>query len=182
MNKKIILVDMDGVLANFEKGFLDAWRKKFPQNSYIPLEKRKTFRVRDNYPNEVKKEVEGIYTTSGFFQNLGVIRGGKEALAKIQALGHEIFICTSPISKYENCVLEKYHWVAQNFGYEWTKKIIVARDKTLIHGDILIDDKPEHIGLKKPVWKHVLFETPYNKHVKTKLRITWDNWEKILNL
>lgn len=182
MNKKIILVDMDGVLADFEARFLEIWKKKFPHHPHVPLEKRETFYLMESYPGGLEKDIDSIYTAPGFFQNLGVISGGKEALAEMQGLGHDVFICTSPISKYENCVLEKYDWVAKNLGYEWTKKMILTKDKTLVYGDILIDDKPEQIGLTTPTWKHVLFDAPYNKHIKTELRITWKNWEKILDL
>ncbi len=182
MNKKIILIDMDGVLADFEKGFLQAWQKKFPHHPHVPLEERKTFYLMESYPGGLEKEIESIFSAPGLFENLNIISGGKGALAKMKALGHEVFICTSPFSKYENCILEKYHWVSKNLGYEWTKRIIVVKDKTLIYGDILIDDKPEHSGLKKPKWQHVLFDAPYNKHIKTKLRITWNNWEEVLNL
>lgn len=171
---------MDGVLADFEAGFVKAWQRKFPKIPHIPLEKRKTFSVRNDYPKELEKDVESIYRTPGFFQNLPEIPGGKEALTKMQESGHEVFICTSPISKYENCILEKYHWISKNLGYEWTKRTIMTKDKTLIYGDILIDDRPEHLGIKKPVWKHVLFDRPYNRNVTSKLRIAWDNWEKVL--
>lgn len=182
MNKKIILVDMDGVLADFEERFFEAWKKKFPQHLYIPPEKRKTFLLTDTYPNGLEKDIKNIFSTPGFFLNLKLIPGGKEALQKMQALGHEVLICTSPISRYENCVLEKYHWVAKNLGFEWTKRMIVTKDKTLVSGDILIDDKPKHTGLRKPAWKHVLFDAPYNQHVKALLRITWNDWEKILSI
>ena len=180
MNKKIILVDMDGVLADFEARFLEVWKKEFPHHPHVPLEKRETFYLEENYPGGLEKEIESVFSAPGFFENLDIIPGSKETLAKMEAMGHEVFICTSPISKYENCILEKYHWVSKNLGYKWTRKMIVTKDKTLVFGDILIDDKPEQVGLRIPAWKHVLFEAPYNKHVKTKLRITWDNWEKIL--
>lgn len=182
MNKKIILVDMDGVLADFDRGFIKAWKKNFPNHPQVPIKKRKAFRLVDTYPDGLEKEIRGIISSPGFFKNLKLIPGGKEALKKMQDLGHEVLICTSPISMYENCVLEKYHWVAKNLGFEWTKKVIMTKDKTLVLGDFLIDDKPEHTGLRKPSWKHVLFDTPYNKHVKTKLRITWQTWEKILDI
>lgn len=171
---------MDGVLANFEEGFIRAWRKKFPNHPHVPLGKRKTYSLIENYPGGLEKDVQSIVTSRGFFENLSAIKGGKEALTKMEALGHDVFICTSPIAKYENCILEKYNWVSKNLGYEWTKKIIATKDKTLIYADILIDDKPEHIGLRKPVWKYVLFDAPYNKHVRSTPRITWNDWEKIL--
>lgn len=180
MTKKIILVDMDGVIADFEQGFLHEWKKKFPHHPYIPLEKRKTCRIIDDYSNELGKDVESIYTAPGFFYSLPPIEGAKEALIKMQQSAHDVFICTKSISNFENCILEKYQWIAQHLGYEWTKKIIVARDKTLIYADFLIDDKSEITGLKKPYWKYVLFDKPYNRNVNTEPRITWETWEKIL--
>lgn len=173
---------MDGVLADFETRFLEEWKKKYPHHPHVPLEERETFCLSEDYPGGLEDDIESVLSAPGFFENLDIISGSKDALAKMEVLGHKVLICTSPVARYENCVLEKYHWVAKNLGYEWTKKMIVTKDKTIVFGDILIDDKPEQIGLKKPVWKHVLFEAPYNKHVKTKLRITWNNWEKILDI
>ena len=100
MNKKVILIDMDGVLANFEAGFLAAWRKKFPHHPHIPLSERKSFYLEEDYPDGLGKDIESIFSAPGFFQNLNIISGSKEALTKMESLGHEVFICTSPFSKY----------------------------------------------------------------------------------
>ena len=50
----IILIDQDGPLADFEKGFLDAWRAQFPNEHFVPLHRRRTFYVRDDYPKELR--------------------------------------------------------------------------------------------------------------------------------
>ena len=131
MNKKIILVDIDGVLADFEMGFIKAWGKKFPTHPKVPLEGRKAFRLAESYPNGLEKEIQSILSAPGFFENLNTIPGGKEALKKMQDLGHEVLICTSPISNYKNCVPEKYRWVAINLGFEWTKRIIMIKASNL---------------------------------------------------
>ena len=44
-----VLVDMDGVLADFEGHFLNRYRQKFPSEPFIPLEERRTFYVFEQY-------------------------------------------------------------------------------------------------------------------------------------
>ena len=178
---KRILIDQDGVLANFEAGFLAAWKQKFPDRSFIPLNERRTFYVRDDYPRELRTDVEGIYTAAGFIRNLPPIIGALEALREMREAGHIIRICTSPLSKYKNCVEEKYTWVEQYLGADWVKNIILAKDKTEIRGDILIDDRPKSRGDLEPNWEYVIFDQPYNRHATNYRRLTsWANWREIL--
>jgi len=178
----IILVDLDDVLADFETGFLDNWRKKHSDKPYIPLEERTVFKLDNQYPPELKHLVREIYCAPGFYRNLPLIKGGKEAIQEMKQKEHDVFLCTSPLSSYENCVLEKYEWVDERLGRDWAKRLIVTKDKTLIRGDILIDDNPTPKGVLTPTWEHVIYDFPYNRHVKDKRRLTWQNWEEILKI
>lgn len=180
-NKKIILIDQDGPLANFVDGFLSELRKKFPN---LPVQEIEKYEIYDNYPEHLKEEIETIYHAPGFFANLKPTTGSLPAVKKLINDGHQIFICTSPLSKYENCVREKYEWVEKYLGRDFTKKIILTKDKTLIKGDALIDDRPDIRGqINQPEWLHVLFDAPYNKHVADRIRINkdWSNWQEIIN-
>jgi len=178
----IISIDMDGVIADFEKGFLDSFRKKHPERKHIPLNKRTTFYVKEQYPKELQDLVESVYLEPDFYRTLPPIPGSLEAISEITKLGHEVFICTSPLSKYENCVLEKYQWIDEHLGKEWTKKIILAKDKTLIKSDFLIDDKPEIKGIHTPIWEHIIYEQPYNSKENSKKKLNWKNWKSVLKL
>ncbi len=44
-----VLVDMDGVLCDFEGHFLRCYRDKFPDAPFIPLEERRSFYLSDQY-------------------------------------------------------------------------------------------------------------------------------------
>lgn len=44
-----VLVDMDGVLADFEGGFLKKFRARYPDKPYIALEDRRGFWVSEQY-------------------------------------------------------------------------------------------------------------------------------------
>lgn len=181
-NTVIVLIDQDGPLADFERGFLENWKRKFPDELCVPLEKRRSLKVRDDYPEHLREKVESVYFEEGFCKNLPLVQGATEAVQSLIELGHDVRICTSPLSRYENCVLEKYKWVEQHFGREFTKRIIVTKDKTLIKGRYLIDDSPEIQQVPNIEWDHVIFDAPYNRAITSRPRITWKNWQEILKI
>lgn len=50
MRQKLrVLVDMDGVLCDFEDGFLRRFVEKFPKDPIVPLKDRRTFYLDDQY-------------------------------------------------------------------------------------------------------------------------------------
>lgn len=175
-----ILVDMDGVLADFDREFLQRWRMRHPDTFYVPLEERTAFYVRDDYPDELKPLVTEILLEQDFFEVMCPMPGGKEALEEMSALGLEVFICSSPFNTYGNCVLEKYKWVERHLGASWVNRIILTKDKTLVRADFLIDDKPKITGLEAtPSWEQIVYDQPYNRHIDKK-RMTWDTWRSVL--
>lgn len=44
-----VLVDMDGVLADFEAGLLRGFQRRFPGEPHVPLEERRGFFAREQY-------------------------------------------------------------------------------------------------------------------------------------
>jgi len=176
----IVLIDMDDVLADFDGEIYSRWKKLYPDKYVVPPEERKCFYLYDEMPPESKDLLRGINTTKGFIRNLPEIPGSIKAFNEIASLGHDIFICTAPLVRYENCVLEKYQWVEEHLGMQWTEKMILTRDKTLIQGDILIDDKPIINGIKEPCWEHIIFDKAYNSKILNQRRINWQNWKDIL--
>ena len=175
-----ILVDMDGVISDFDGEFLKRWRERHPGKLYYPLEERTTFYVKDQYPEELKPLVVEILLEPGFFRGMMPVEGAREALTKMAELGWDVFICSSPLSGYRNSTLEKYEWVDRALGPDWVRRIILTKDKTLVKADLLIDDKPEITGVENsPSWEHVIYDRPYNREVNRR-RITWGNWKDVL--
>jgi len=173
----LILLDQDGVLADFEHAFLDAWRAKYPDVAPVEYEDRKSFHILDDYPPELRAKAEVIYTAPGFIRNLPPVPGAIEAFRELMALGADVRICSSPLRQYENNVAEKFQWVERYLGREATERIVLTRDKTLVQGNLLIDDRPRIEGaVARPTWRHIVYDAPYNRRVDDKPRITWGNW------
>jgi 5'-nucleotidase len=176
----LILIDMDDVLSDFDGEFYRKWNEIHPDKHITPPNERKKFYLSDESPEGYADLIRGIYTAPGFVKSLPEIPGSMNALNDIASRGHKIFICTTPLNAYQNCVKEKYEWIEEHLGFEWTKKIILTKDKTLVQGDILIDDKPEITGAAKPVWEHIVFDKPYNRQTNHAKRMTWANYRKII--
>ncbi len=171
---------MDGVLADYNLGIEKELKRR---GMWTPdINELKHFYYKDNCPPEYELILETIHRQKGFTFELEPISGGKEALEKMVELGHEVRICTAPFGDYQITMPEKLAWAEYNIGKGWTKKLIIARDKTFIRGDILIDDKPEIKGIMTPTWEHVLYDWHYNREVVGKRRLTWDNWREVLEI
>lgn len=171
---------MDGVIADFDSEFLRRWRERYPDKFYVPLAERTTFYVKEQYPDELKPLASEIIWEPGFFRDMMPVDGGREALFEMNKMGFEVFICTSPLSTYKNCVLEKFEWVDKVLGSQWVDRLLLTKDKTLIKADYLIDDKPNITGVEDmPSWEHIVYDCPYNRGVN-KRRITWENWKDVL--
>jgi len=181
----VILVDMDDVLAQFEKAFLERWRDLYPQLPYVPLDQRAVFSIEKQYAAEHRDKIHGIIRAPGFFLGLEPVPGGLEAMRRMSDAGHSVFICTSPVSDCVTCPMEKTEWVFRHLGPDFVKRLILSGDKSMVRGDFLIDDRPDAdtAGVMMPIWEHVLFDCPYNRQVAGKRRLTdWPDWPRVLGL
>lgn len=176
----IILVDMDNTLVEFDGGLLKQWRELYPDEFYVPLEKRTTFHPHKDYPEHLQEKIHKLCHSKGFIKNLPPVPGGMEAIREMLERGHDVRFCTSHLFEYDYCVLEKYQWIDEHFGPEFIDRIILTRDKTLIRGDLLIDDKPEISGIMQPTWEHILYDRPHNRQIQNRRRLTWTNWRDIV--
>ncbi|XP_063149217.1 5'(3')-deoxyribonucleotidase, cytosolic type [Candoia aspera] len=185
-----VLVDMDGVLSDFEGGLLRGFAASYPGEPHVELAQRKGFSALDQYRRlreDLGEKVASVYESPGFFLSLPPIPGAVEAMHEmIQMPNTEVFICTSPIRKYEHCVTEKYRWVDKHLGPQFAERLILTRDKTVVSADLLFDDKDIIKGAEpNPRWEHILFSCCHNKHLKLqppqrRLESWTDDWKAIL--
>ncbi|XP_010814863.1 5'(3')-deoxyribonucleotidase, cytosolic type isoform X2 [Bos taurus] len=218
-----VLVDMDGVLADFEAGLLRGFLQRFPGELHVPLEERRGFFANEQYRAlrpDLADKVASVYEAPGFFLDLEPIPGALEAMREMNDMQDtQVFICTSPLMKYDHCVQEKvllpqrstgilsflnydffkkkpsgdfpgspeYHWVEKHLGPQFVERIILTSDKTVISGDLLIDDKEVIQGHEEtPSWEHILFTCCHNQHLalpppRRRLRSWSDNWREIID-
>lgn len=174
-----ILVDMDNVIADQLGGFYRILAKEYPHIVLPSRESLTEFDIELNFPNEHRELIRSLRLREGFFRNLAVMEGVREGLARLSEAVENVRIVTAPTWRWRHCVPEKYAWIEEHLGRDWCGKIILTRDKTLIQGDVLIDDAPTVSGICVPTWARVLYDQPYNRNIDLP-RGTWDTMRTIL--
>ena len=118
---------------------------------------RKNWGIAEDVDEPYKEEVKKIFREPGFTESLQPITGAVTALKQMVAEGHDVRLCTSPLVNQPMGVGEKFVWLAAVLGDEWKKRIIITSDKTLVKGQVLIDDKLDIVDEKSacnpPEWK-----------------------------
>lgn len=191
MNRKIILlIDMDGVVAQWYPGLVQKYQAKYPGRPVVPPEEVTEFYVEGFYPEEHREDLLQIARTKGFYRELPLMEGAQEALKDIEENCLDFidpFICTAPELDFEDlmCHSEKVQYVQEHFGDFWAKQTIITKDKTLVFGDYLIDDKPRVKGVRIPDWQQIHYAQPYNRgYINPDCKIadyqfTWADWQNL---
>lgn len=161
----LVLSDMDGVIADFDAHLMSLLAQRHPE--LVPAtapDERREFELSSCYP-ENQDAVHEVMHSPGFFATMPMVPGAREGLAALEAAGHTVMLCTAPLSGSLYCAAEKLTWVQEQLGADWRRRTLVVKDKTLVRGDILIDDKPEVTGALEPTWTHVRYRRSYNAHL-----------------
>lgn len=174
-----ILVDMDGVLCKWQEMYDNLLRTHYPHIPVFPFEKVTRFKTQSFYAEEHRAEIAEMMDRPGFYRDLEPMEGSVEALKAMRAAGINVFLCTAPYVTNKTCASEKMEWVEKHLGADWLNRTIITSDKTLVRGTILIDDKPNIKGAMKPMWKHIVFDAPYNRGIEPRIN-QWNEWIHVL--
>lgn len=161
-NPGIVLVDVDGVCADFIAPILEvvnAQRIEVVNGAGLVLVEREhvTSWGLEHIPG-FTPELYDLMNSRGFARSLHVIDGAQEAIAHIRERGHRVVFCTTPNRDSPTWAYERAEWLAEHFGADY-RDIVQCHDKSLVVGDVLVDDKPDNL-------RHVhdvLFTQPWNR-------------------
>ena len=177
MEKKILLIDMDNTIVDYSTPISDAIRKEGNVNS----NPSNWFTFTNQKP--LRKIQKRTQSAPHFFLNLKPIDGALECLKELDSLGYIIFIVSSPSVNSDTCHSDKAKWLTENMGEHWARKLILTKDKTVVIGDFLIDDRMDITGvIEKPTWKHIMFTQPDNINHKSDLRLNEWSMSSVLNI
>lgn len=186
--KKIIInFDKDGVIVDYFKGVMKEFKRLTPFLETVPYEQITSFGIVDHYPASVRQDIWNASAVPGFYENLEAMPGAIEVLKDIENNCQEFlepFIVTSPgLHNHNNgCWSGKATWVHNNLGDWWERRLIITKDKTMVRGHLLVDDKPGITGALEPTWAQLVFPHPWNEEFRKQLGVqsfSWEQWPQL---
>lgn len=182
-NKRMtILCDVDEVVNNLIEALLAKYNAKY--NDYITIADI----VEWDISKAIKPECKNIFKefcTDEFFKTLKPQPKAKEVIDEMMQK-HDFYFISST---YPNHVEAKDKWLRNTFkGYD-SSKLVICRNKSLVYGDILIDDCLDNFTFEptdSPVKYNIIFDKPWNRkmvadNVKTFRVNGWDDIQKLIN-
>jgi len=175
--ESIVLVDMDGVMADFDGKVLQDLEDLYP---HVPIpHPRNSFYIDDDMAPEHKPIVREIISKPGFFTQLGVIEGTHQGWELLLDAGYTPQICSAPLRKNPTCEQDKLAWLEEHFvpqfGHWVIDTAIITKDKASCSGLAIIEDRPEIKDAHRAEWKHVVFDRTYNQFAQSPYRL--DGWK-----
>lgn len=177
-----LLYDLDGNIAHFDLRYDEYLDADYPHFSHIRSANQKTFNLwADRTPDE-QDAIRDIMNRAGFYKDMKPIDGAVDAVKEAQGMGHEVFFLSAPWITNSTCASDKYDWIEKIFGEGWGDKLILAKDKTVVSGDVLFDDKDPIPHKERADWTQVFFDQPYNREAEGLRILSWepDQWKPIL--
>ena len=167
-----ILCDIDGVVDDLVEQITNKYNEAYNDN--LTIEQITEY----NMNLFTKPECEDVFEefcTPELILNMNPIEGAVEAVTKLME-EHEFYFVTSTIP--EN-VGYKNAWLKEFFPLYTEKMLVVTYDKSIVPGDILIDDYGEN--LNNNIGLNLLYNRPWNTGIQEKpnyKRVY--NWEDII--
>ena len=190
MKKQNVLFDVHGCLGDLlalVEGFL---LENFPELNWSRKQVINWDIFGCIHLKEAREAVFEYLVSPNFLFDVPVVSEAKIAYDKLLEVGHNVNICTTPLSgaHEKHSKRDVLNWVRIHFGQKDAERIIFSFDKTKEDADVIIDDKPnltlDKFGIKFKHW--LIVDHPYNQNLSHSLTLLpigrinndWSNWEE----
>jgi 5'(3')-deoxyribonucleotidase len=171
-----LLIDMDGVIADFLGHWCHVFNTRYQRNIQPTL--IRTWRMDESVPDSTREACEDLIWEPGFFLHPRPIPGAIEAIERLHQAGHEIVFVTSCLAGHT----DKLTWLKRHFNFPI--RVVFTSEKYLVKGDVLIDDYPVNLTQWQAEWPDGLalcFAAPYNEQWQGVRAHDWTGVEILLN-
>ena len=172
-----ILIDMDDVIADAVERFLQWYERDYGvRYTKDDLKGTKLYMI---VPEEHRKTVKEYPHRDDFFKDLPVIENSREIVEELHNR-FEVYIASAAM-EFPYSLPHKNNWLDEHFPFIHWKRRIFCGDKSVLKGDILIDDHDFNLSVFDG--RAIMFSSPHNLNdTKYQRMDSWLDAEKLFDL
>lgn len=172
-----ILIDMDDVIADAEERFNEWYERDFGiRYTAADLQGTKLHLI---VPEEHRKIVKEYPHHDDFFKDLPVIANSQEVVEELHNR-FEVYIASAAM-EFPHSLPHKMKWLDEHFPFIHWKRRIFCGDKSVLKGDILIDDHDFNLSVFDG--RAIMFTCAHNANETKYERLNnWLDAEKLFDL
>ena len=161
----IILIDVDDVVADLMPSWLEQYNNEYNDN--LTPDKITTWDISSLVVPDAKNRIYEIINNHRFYYSVQPVVGALEGILSLRKSGHRVIFVTSAMVGHAG---DKLRWLQHNRFLDPGKinddDYIEVADKTLVKGDIIIDDRVKNVlGYVKTGGCAILFSRPWNSEL-----------------
>jgi len=164
----LILVDVDYVTVDLHTEWYGRYNRDWEDNLQIEAVTR--WALHEFVKPECGKKIYEYLLEPDLYDNVQITPGAKIALLELRSKGHRCVFVTSGIHRGKYTLLHRHGMVTDESDF------IVAKDKSLIKGDYIVDDYEQNIINSESIG--ILFDAPHNRHFEYPFRAK--SWEEVV--
>lgn len=168
---KRLIVDMDGVLADVYAQFFRYEEKETGRRQRLEDVLGKP--EREAFPAEPK-----FVITPGFFRSAPLMAGCQEVMEQLNNR-YDLFIVSAAM-EFPQSLPEKQAWLGEHFPYISWKQIVFCGSKSVIRGDIMIDDHFKNLDAF--MGETILYTQPHNYFSEEKQHRRANDWKELKSI
>ncbi|MDC6267257.1 5' nucleotidase, NT5C type [Lysinibacillus fusiformis] len=170
MNKPRIILDMDDVIANLLTSWIEV--VNFCENENVQLQDVSSWDI-EKYFKCGRKVFD--YLNYDLYRNLKPIEGSQDGVRMLQEK-YDVYIVTVSTT-HKDSLIAKIEWLEEYFPFIKKEKIVLLGDKSIVRGDIIIDDSIKN--LERFDGRKILFNSCHNQGNVQFERV--NGWSEILD-
>lgn len=157
MKQLTIITDLDDVLENLCQVWVKVLNAAF--NRDVKYDEISQWDFTEIYPGIEPSLLYEFLEKEAFWKQVKPLKDAEEITKKLISEGHQIYVATASTLV---STLHKSRFILNNFyGHIPEKNLIVIHNKSLLRGDVIIDDNPQNFG--GDFQTKILFSAPHNR-------------------
>lgn len=155
----VIICDVDGVVADLHTPWLKRYNEKSGDN--LTVDKLTTWHVSEFVLPDWEQKVFDILREPNLYEDVLPILFALDAIRTIQESHRVVFTtsCVKGMADQKWDWLERWGFLPKRYSHS---NLVITADKSLIAGDLIIDDSFEHCKAFESF--AILFDQPWNRN------------------